>query len=152
MKTMCPPGYHHNGLVATHAFGHMMYIYIYRYIYIYPACYIYHIYIIDISYIYHIYIYIYMIYLFISRSKSVLKATIVKETKKSSRSYFSVSIKYLMVASNMFVLFVLSKYSWWYKKISAMCFRPERFGLICLTDSIRLSFLVKKLGIWEENQ
>ena len=28
---MCPPGYHHNGFVATHALGHMMYgcIYIY---------------------------------------------------------------------------------------------------------------------------
>ena len=26
MKTMCPPSYHHNGFVATHAFGHMMYI------------------------------------------------------------------------------------------------------------------------------
>ena len=25
MKTMCPPGYHHNGLVPTHALGHMMY-------------------------------------------------------------------------------------------------------------------------------
>ena len=25
MKKMCPPGYHHNGFVATHAFGHMMY-------------------------------------------------------------------------------------------------------------------------------
>ena len=25
MKTMCPPGYHHNGFVATHALGHMMY-------------------------------------------------------------------------------------------------------------------------------
>ena len=25
MKTMCPPGYHHNGFVATHAIGHMMY-------------------------------------------------------------------------------------------------------------------------------
>ena len=24
-KTMCPPGYHHNGFVATHALGHMMY-------------------------------------------------------------------------------------------------------------------------------
>ena len=24
MKTMCPPGYHHNGSVATHALGHMM--------------------------------------------------------------------------------------------------------------------------------
>ena len=23
MKTMCPPGYHHNGFVATHALGHM---------------------------------------------------------------------------------------------------------------------------------
>ena len=84
---------------------------------IYPKYYIYHICIIDISYnhIYityiYIYIYIYLIYLFISRSKSVLKATIFKETKKSSRSNFSVSIKYLMVASNMFVLFVLSKYS-----------------------------------------
>ena len=25
MKTMCPPGYQHNGFVATHALGHMMY-------------------------------------------------------------------------------------------------------------------------------
>ena len=25
MKTMSPPGYHHNGLVTTHALGHMMY-------------------------------------------------------------------------------------------------------------------------------
>ena len=29
MKTMCPPGYHHKGFVATHALGHMMYGYIY---------------------------------------------------------------------------------------------------------------------------
>ena len=29
MKTMCPPGYHHNGFVATDALGHMMYGYIY---------------------------------------------------------------------------------------------------------------------------
>ena len=28
MKTMCPPGYHHNGFVATHALEHMMYGYI----------------------------------------------------------------------------------------------------------------------------
>ena len=33
MKTMCPPGYHHNGFVATHALGHMMYIYIYIHVY-----------------------------------------------------------------------------------------------------------------------
>ena len=26
MKTMCPLGYHHNGFMATHALGHMMYI------------------------------------------------------------------------------------------------------------------------------
>ena len=25
MKTMCPPAYHHNGFMATHALGHMMY-------------------------------------------------------------------------------------------------------------------------------
>ena len=25
MKTMCPPGYHHNRFVETHALGHMMY-------------------------------------------------------------------------------------------------------------------------------
>ena len=25
MKTKCPPGYHHNGFVVTHALGHMMY-------------------------------------------------------------------------------------------------------------------------------
>ena len=23
MKTICPPGYHHNGFVATHALGHI---------------------------------------------------------------------------------------------------------------------------------
>ena len=38
MKTMCPPGYHHNGFVATHALGHMMYIYIYIYMYIIFKC------------------------------------------------------------------------------------------------------------------
>ena len=27
MKTMRPPSYHHNGFVATHALGHMMYGY-----------------------------------------------------------------------------------------------------------------------------
>ena len=27
MKTMYPTGYHHNGFVATHALGHMMYGY-----------------------------------------------------------------------------------------------------------------------------
>ena len=25
MKTICPPGYHHDGFVTTHALGHMMY-------------------------------------------------------------------------------------------------------------------------------
>ena len=25
MKTMCPPGYHHNGFVATHGLRHMIY-------------------------------------------------------------------------------------------------------------------------------
>ena len=28
MKTMCSIGYHHNGFVATHALGHMMYGYV----------------------------------------------------------------------------------------------------------------------------
>ena len=27
MKTMCPPGYHHNVFAVTHALGHMMYGY-----------------------------------------------------------------------------------------------------------------------------
>ena len=36
MKTMFSPDYHHNGFVATHALGHMMYgFYIPMYIYIY---------------------------------------------------------------------------------------------------------------------
>ena len=36
MKTMCPPGYHHNGFMATHALGHMMYGYIHiTYIYVF---------------------------------------------------------------------------------------------------------------------
>ena len=25
MKTMCPPGYHHNGFAAIHVLGHVMY-------------------------------------------------------------------------------------------------------------------------------
>ena len=49
MKTMCPPGYYHNGFVVTDALGHMMYgleyIYIYKYIYIYIYTYIYVLYI-----------------------------------------------------------------------------------------------------------
>ena len=28
MKTMCPPGYHHSGFVATHAHGRVIYGYI----------------------------------------------------------------------------------------------------------------------------
>ena len=28
MNIMCPPDYHHNEFVATHALGHMMYGYI----------------------------------------------------------------------------------------------------------------------------
>ena len=27
MKTVCPPSYHHNDFVETHALGHMMYGY-----------------------------------------------------------------------------------------------------------------------------
>ena len=27
MKTMCPPAYHHNGFVVTHALGHIMHGY-----------------------------------------------------------------------------------------------------------------------------
>ena len=44
MKTIRPPGYHHNGFVATHALGDMTtYIYIYIYIYIYTFIYDIHI-------------------------------------------------------------------------------------------------------------
>ena len=38
MKTMCPPGYHHNGFVATHALnrdnpgGHIVFMITYIYI------------------------------------------------------------------------------------------------------------------------
>ena len=34
MKKMCPPGYHHNGFVATHALGHMMYGFHVHHVYI----------------------------------------------------------------------------------------------------------------------
>ena len=30
MKTMCPPGYHHNGFVVTHAHDIYIYVYIYQ--------------------------------------------------------------------------------------------------------------------------
>ena len=56
MKTICPPGYHYNGFVTTHALGHMMYGYIYIYIYIYILL-IYYLYIYNIYVIYSIYIY-----------------------------------------------------------------------------------------------
>ena len=56
---MCPPGYHHNGFLATHTLGHRMYamctellhciLYLYIYIYIYITYYILYIY-----YIYYI--------------------------------------------------------------------------------------------------
>ena len=49
MKTMCPPGYHYNGFVATHALWHMMYGYIYMYMYIYIHIYLSYIYISYIS-------------------------------------------------------------------------------------------------------
>ena len=32
MKTMCPPGYNHNGFVATYALAHMMYGYGYAHL------------------------------------------------------------------------------------------------------------------------
>ena len=47
---MCPPDYHHNGFLATHAWGQVIYGYIYLYVY----------------YIYIIYLYIYMyVYVYI---------------------------------------------------------------------------------------
>ena len=63
MKEMCSPGYHHNGFVAAHTFGQMIYGYAHNendepYI-MYPR----HIYIYYI-YIYYMYIYIY-IYIYI---------------------------------------------------------------------------------------
>ena len=36
---MCPPGYHHNGIMAARELGHTMYgLYIYIYIYIFNSC------------------------------------------------------------------------------------------------------------------
>ena len=79
MKTMCPPGYHRNGFVATHALRHMMpkcmschkaivvatggahcfhdciYMYIYIHIYIYMC-----VYVCICIYLYNLYSYIYM--------------------------------------------------------------------------------------------
>ena len=52
MKAMCPPSYHHNGFVAAHALGPMMYVYGYM----------------D-GYIYIIYIYIMYIYMILFRVK-----------------------------------------------------------------------------------
>ena len=41
MKTMCPPDYHHNGFMATHTLGHMVYGYVYLYVYTYIYTYTY---------------------------------------------------------------------------------------------------------------
>ena len=63
MRTMCHPGYNHNGFVATHELGHMMYMmYIYIYICITYLC-IY--YILNIYYIYVIYIMLLLYYIYI---------------------------------------------------------------------------------------
>ena len=38
MKTMCPPGYHHNGFVATHTWAHDVHVHdVYIYIYVYDS-------------------------------------------------------------------------------------------------------------------
>ena len=42
MKTICPPGYHHNRYVATHALGYMMYGYIMITVHHVPKCMNYH--------------------------------------------------------------------------------------------------------------
>ena len=57
MKTMCTPGYHHNGFLATHALGHMMTTYIYIYVYIFYL------------YLYLYYIYLFYLSIYLSRSK-----------------------------------------------------------------------------------
>ena len=68
---MCPPGYHHNGFLATHTLGHRMYAMctellhciLYLYIYIYYILYIiYILYILHIDRFYIINIYIFYIY------------------------------------------------------------------------------------------
>ena len=51
MRTVSPQGYHHNGFVATHALGHMIFGYHVRLV---PTCA--HIYIYIYIYIYYIYI------------------------------------------------------------------------------------------------
>ena len=75
MKTMCPPGYHRNGFVATHALRHIVFMIAYIYIYNIFNIYIYIIYYIIYIYIYmykYIYIYIYM-YIFTSYSHPCTK-------------------------------------------------------------------------------
>ena len=37
-KTMCPPGYHHNGFIATHALGHMICAVMYGDVHHVPKC------------------------------------------------------------------------------------------------------------------
>ena len=37
MKTMCSPGYHHNGFVAIHALGHMIYGYVHHVHHVHPV-------------------------------------------------------------------------------------------------------------------
>ena len=64
MKTMCPPGYHHNGFVATHALGYMWDFSTLCVVdHLWPLIYIYIIYI--YIHIMYTYIYIYIIYMYI---------------------------------------------------------------------------------------
>ena len=102
---MCPPGYHHNGFVATHAFRHMMpkspsavfelpHIYIHIYIYKDIYTYIYYIYII---YIYILYIYkdIYIYYIYIIYIYIHVYTYVLYQYIWSVNSFYKVYIKRL---------------------------------------------------------
>ena len=62
-KTMCPPGYHHNGFITTHALGQMMYSSCAQTIHHLPKCMSCHKAIVVITgraHCFHDYIYIYI--------------------------------------------------------------------------------------------
>ena len=101
MKTMCPPGYHHNGFVATHALGHMMYgLYIYAvYIYVY----------IYIRFIYKRFIYIYK-YIWaicrISRVKSVHCDVLIVMSDDRKHTW-NLNLKYIVY---IYILYIILYY------------------------------------------
>ena len=80
----------------------------------------------------------------------MLKPWLQKNVKKSCASNHLVLIKHLMVAASVLVLFILSRSSLPYKRISVnwALFKSKILGSICLTALKRVILSCKYCGQW----